>query len=115
MLLLLKDVVALVLENFLNICERPCNDFNEEVVHDISVISSVSISRWCSIGGQQNNSRIQFWSIFVLLLNLIFGLVLLLLIGVMSKFTRFVIFEKNIDVIVELYVHLNGIENVKVT
>lgn len=115
MLLLLKNVVALVLQNLLNICERPCNDIYEEVIHDVSVISLVRISCWSSIGGELNNSCIQFYFILVFL-SLIPDLFCLGLLfdGVVYKLSLFVISKKNINVVVKLYIHLDIIEYVEI-
>lgn len=114
LLLLLKDVVTLVLEDFFDVGERPGNDFDEEIVHDISIISLVRISSWSSVGCKQYNTCIQLWSIFVLFLlsHLFASLIFILVVGELS---RFVVLEKDIDVVVEFDVHLDAVEDVEVT
>lgn len=114
LLLLLKNVVALVPQNLLNICERPGDDIYEEVIHDVSVISLVRISCWSSVGIKLNNSCIQFDFILVFLLKTALFSLDLLFVGV-GQDSLFVIFKKNIDVVVKLYIHLDIEEYVEIT
>ena len=114
MLLLRHDVVPLVLQDLLDICERPGDDVDEEVIHDISVVSLECVAGWSSVGVDLDDTCMEFGFTLVLILRIhLLGLNLLFI--CVGQKSHLIIFQDDVDVVVKLDIHLNIEEDIEIT
>lgn len=83
-LFLCFNVIFHALEMIFNLGEGPARDTNEEVIHDIPIISIESHSTWCLVHRQFNNASIE---LFLTLLHNN-GLLLLFILQSLSFFDK---------------------------
>lgn len=108
-------VFCLLSQHLFDVCERVGHKVNEEVVHEVSVVSlEDDASRLCS-HWLEGDSSVKFQFCFFLFFFLLFKFLSIFFKVLCGQLACLVISHKDLKVVEQLDVHLNVIQNTEIT